>query len=232
MLLAVWGVRALTLLLANGEDHFTIRAEMNWRVLLATLVVSLLCGTLFGLAPALQSTRADVMPALKDVRTGAIPSRRRGFRWLSLSRALVVSQIAVSLLLLITAALFVRTLSNLHAVELGFNQQNVLLFDVNARQAGHQDPEIATFYADLASGACRNSRRPVRHAVSSLDHQRRHAAAHFRVGQGSARDPVPDRRPRVLHDDADSDAARPRDRPLAITPTRHRSRSSTSGSRR
>ncbi len=149
VLLAVWGVRALTLLLANGEDHFTIRAEMNWRVLLATFVVSLLCGTLLGLAPALQSTRADVMPALKDVRTGASPPRRRAFRWLSLSRALVVSQIAVSLLLLITAALFVRTLSNLHAVELGFNQQNVLLLDVNARQAGHQDPEIAAFYADL-----------------------------------------------------------------------------------
>ena len=48
-----------------------------------------------------------------------------------------------------TAGLFVRTLSNLYAVSLGFNAQGVLLFDVNARQAGHQDPEIATFYANL-----------------------------------------------------------------------------------
>ena len=148
VLLAMWGVRVLTLLLANGREDFTLRPEMNWRVLAATLVVSVLCGTFFGLAPALQSTGVDVVPALKDVRAGTSPSRRR-FRWLSLNRALVVAQIAVSLLLLVTAALFVRTLSNLHAVELGFNQQNVLLFEINARQAGHHDPGIATFYASL-----------------------------------------------------------------------------------
>ena len=148
VLLAILGVRFLTLLLASGPDPFTLKADMNWRVLLATLVVSVACGTLFGLAPALHSTRADVMPALKDVRVGA-PTGRRRLRGVSLSRALVVSQVAMSLLLLATAALFVRTLSNLHAVELGFNQQNVLLFDINARQAGHQDPEIATFYDTL-----------------------------------------------------------------------------------
>jgi predicted permease len=149
VLLALWGIRFLTLLLASGQEPFTLNAEMNWRVLLATLVVSVLSGTLFGLAPALQSTRPDVMPALKDIRGEASRGRRRGFRGLSLSRVLVVAQVAMSLLLLVTAALFVRTLANLHAVELGFNQQNVLLFDVNARQAGHQDPEIADFYGAL-----------------------------------------------------------------------------------
>ena len=60
-----------------------------------------------------------------------------------------MSQIAISLLLLVAAGLFVRTLANLESVELGFNRENVLLFQVDARKAGHKDPEIAAFYADL-----------------------------------------------------------------------------------
>ncbi len=68
---------------------------------------------------------------------------------MNLSHALVVSQIAISLLLLVAAGLFVRTLSNLQSVQLGFNRENLLLFELNALQAGHRDPEIATFYADL-----------------------------------------------------------------------------------
>jgi predicted permease len=62
---------------------------------------------------------------------------------------LVVGQIAISLLMLVAAGLFVRTLSNLHSIDLGFSRENILLFQMNARQAGHQDPEIAVFYGDL-----------------------------------------------------------------------------------
>src|SRR6202167_5319926 len=65
-----------------------------------------------------------------------------------ISRALVTGQIALSLML-VAAGLFVRTLSNLQSVELGFNRENLLLFQLNARQAGHRDPEIASFYSDL-----------------------------------------------------------------------------------
>ncbi len=71
------------------------------------------------------------------------------FRRVSLSRVLVVGQIAISLLMLVAAGLFVRTLANLESIELGFNRQNVLLFQVDARKAGHKDPEIEAFYADL-----------------------------------------------------------------------------------
>src|SRR5262249_37189425 len=67
----------------------------------------------------------------------------------SLSHVLVVSQIALSLLILVAAGLFLRTLSNLQSVELGFNQQHLLLFEVNARQAGQDDGQIGAFYADL-----------------------------------------------------------------------------------
>ena len=152
VLFAVWGVRVLTVLLANGQEHFTLRAELNWHVLVATLAVSLLCGALFGLAPAIQSTRADVIPALKETRgSEAITRARRGFLRMNLSSVLVVAQIAISLLLLVAAGLFVRTLSNLQSVQLGYNRDNVLLFELNARQAGHREPEIAAFYSDLRS---------------------------------------------------------------------------------
>ena len=141
VLFAIWGVRSLTFLLSNGQENFTLHAELNWNVLGVTAALSVLCGLLFGLAPAIQSTRPDVMPALKNGRTSG-PRRRA-------HHVLVVAQIAISLLILVAAGLFVRTLNKLHSVQLGYARENILLFSLNARQAGHRDPEIATFYADL-----------------------------------------------------------------------------------
>jgi hypothetical protein len=89
----------------------------------------------------------DYMPALKESRIGE--TQGYGFRRLTLSRILMVSQIAVTFMILVAAGLFVRTLSNLASIELGFTRENVLTFQLNARQAGHRDPEITTFYNDL-----------------------------------------------------------------------------------
>jgi ABC-type antimicrobial peptide transport system permease subunit len=144
---AVWGIRFLTLLLANGRENFTLRAELNWHVLGVVAGLSLLTGVLFGLAPALQSTRMDFMPALKESRTGE--TQGHGWRRLGMGRILMISQIAVTFLILVAASLFLRTLSNLASVQLGFNRDNVLTFQLNARQAGHRDPEIVAFYNDL-----------------------------------------------------------------------------------
>jgi macrolide transport system ATP-binding/permease protein len=110
-------------------------------------MLSLLTGVLFGLAPALQLTRLELTPALKESRTGE--STRRRFRRFTLSRMLMVSQIAITLLILVSAGLFVRTLSNLASIQLGFNRESVLTFRLNARQAGHSDPEIVRFYNEL-----------------------------------------------------------------------------------
>jgi macrolide transport system ATP-binding/permease protein len=148
VLLAIWGMRFLTLLLANGRENFTLRPDLNWNVLGVALALSLLTGILFGLAPALQSTRVDVLPALKEARAGQ-HGLRHSFRRPSLGPALVALQIGLSLLMLVGAGLFVRTLSNLQAIELGFNHENLLLFQMNVRQAGHDDPEIVTFYGNL-----------------------------------------------------------------------------------
>jgi hypothetical protein len=62
---------------------------------------------------------------------------------------LAVAQIAISFVILVAAGLFVRTFNKLHSVQLGYARENILLFSLNARQAGHRDPEIAIFYADL-----------------------------------------------------------------------------------
>jgi predicted permease len=134
-------MRSLTLLLYRGQENFTLHAQLNWKVLVVTALLSVICGLLFGLAPAIQATRPDVMPALKNGRGGG-PRRRA-------QHVLVVTQIAISFVMLFTAGLFVRTLNKLHSVQLGYARENILLFSLNARQAGHRDPEIATFYSEL-----------------------------------------------------------------------------------
>jgi macrolide transport system ATP-binding/permease protein len=150
VVIAVGSMGALTRLLANGQPEFTLHAELNWHVLLVTFALSLLCGLLFGLAPALHATGRAFGPALRERSVSEPGARLRAtVRRVSLTQALVVGQIAISLLLLVAAILFVRTLSNLHAVSLGFNREQVLLFDVNAPQAGHPVSRVGDLYADL-----------------------------------------------------------------------------------
>jgi macrolide transport system ATP-binding/permease protein len=144
ILFAVWGIGFLTTMLSGGQT-FTLRPELNIGVLAAAVVLTVITGLLFGLAPALQATRVDPMPVLKESRAGGSRSRAR----LSLGRVLVVSQMVICMLLLVGAGLFVRTLSNLHSLDVGFARENLLLFRINARQAGHRNPEILSFYNDL-----------------------------------------------------------------------------------
>src|SRR5579871_738918 len=145
---AVVGVRFLSVLLAAGPRGVTIQAGLNGHVLAVAIALSLLTGILFGIAPALQSTRLDLASAIKESRLSGTRAHR-AFRRIGLSQTLVVGQIAVVLLMLVAAGLFVRTLSNLASVELGFNREQLLLFQVDARKAGHRDPEIGDFYANL-----------------------------------------------------------------------------------
>jgi macrolide transport system ATP-binding/permease protein len=144
---ALWGIRFLTALLANGREDFTLHAELNWHVLMVAAGLALLTGILFGLAPALQSTRVDLLPALKESRSTGL--RSHGFPRLTLRRGLMVAQMAISLLILVAAGLFVRSLSRLESIQLGFNRENVLTFRFNANRAGHADSEVPAFYNEL-----------------------------------------------------------------------------------
>ena len=149
VVIASAGTRLLTAWLANSGDGFAARAELNWNVLAVTIALSVCCGVLFGLVPAMQSTRLALVPALKDSNVDHSRPRRSWFPRPTLSRALVVSQISLLMLLLVATGLFVRTLSNLQSIPLGFNSDNVLLFELNAPQAGHPETSTANFYADL-----------------------------------------------------------------------------------
>jgi predicted permease len=149
LVFAYWGIRGLSVLIANGRENFLLAVDLNWRVLAVTMGLALVTGVLFGLAPALQSTKVDLTTALKQTRAGE--SRKRIGAWLkvSLSQTLVVAQIAVSLLLLVAAGLFVRTLAKLNSIDVGFNREHLLLFGVNARQAGYRDQAMTQYFENL-----------------------------------------------------------------------------------
>ncbi len=147
ILFSVWGSQLLKLLLASADSGFPLGVDLNWRVLAAAAALTMITGLLFGLAPALQSMQVDVAPELKQTRTGE--RRNSSLLRFGLSRTLMVSQIAISLVLLVAAGLFARTLANLQSLETGFKRDNILVFRVNAQQAGHRAPEIITFYRNL-----------------------------------------------------------------------------------
>lgn len=145
LLLAWWGIDVLTALLATGRENFTLHAELNPVVLAMTIGVSAVTGLLFGLAPALQATRVDVAPALKESRVN--PSTRRGgFRP---SHALVIAQVVFSLMLLVGAGLFGRTVWRLHAIETGFDRDNVLLFTIRPAAIGYRGEALVQLYERL-----------------------------------------------------------------------------------
>lgn len=144
--IAAAGSRFLIWLLSDGRPDFSLRVDLDWHILAFTIGVVLATGVLFGLAPALQATRVDLTPALKESRASA-PSRH-GKR-IGLGQFLVVAQIALSLLLVLGAAIFVRTLANLHSVAIGFNTERLLTFSLDASQAGYKGPELGAFYKQM-----------------------------------------------------------------------------------
>ncbi len=126
----------------NGLLPSGVELSLNWRVLAFTLAVSLLTGVLFGLAPAWRATSLDLNSTLKQAgRTTGSMSR--------LSKSLLVVQVAVSALLLAGAGLFIRTLYNLQRVNLGFNQENLLVFAVQPQLNGYKDEQLLRFYEQL-----------------------------------------------------------------------------------
>jgi macrolide transport system ATP-binding/permease protein len=145
VLLAYWSVPVLRAMFASGSN-FVLRAELNWHVLVATAALTIVTGLLFGLAPALQVTRVEVAPVLKESRIAGPRGRRLP---VSSSQMLVIAQLAVSLVLMVAAGLFVRTLTKLQSLNMGFVRENVLVFKLNAKQAGHRDTELPSFYRGL-----------------------------------------------------------------------------------
>ena len=140
ILMAQWGVSLLITRVA-GSTPLDVKPDLP--VLLFTTTISLLSGVLFGMAPAIRATRSDLTSALKEK-----VSPGRGGRF-SLGSALVVTQVAVSLVLLIGAGLFARSLIKLQQEDLGFNRDNVLLVNIESRLAGYKPAELIPLYRQL-----------------------------------------------------------------------------------
>jgi predicted permease len=125
LLFANWGSRMLLAYLPQ-QAAAAFDVSPDARIFGFTMAISLLTGALFGLAPALRATRVDLTSALKDQSIGI----RKGRFRLKLNKFLVVTQVALSLFLLVGAGLFVRTLQNLKGLDAGFDRENVVLFDI------------------------------------------------------------------------------------------------------
>ncbi len=144
VLFSVWGATVLVRLVEGGMGNLPLDVTPDAKVLGFTLAVSLFTGVLFGLAPAFRTTRLDLMESLR----GGTLGRSQGGRW-SLHRSLVVSQVALSLVLLVCAGLLVRTLRNLARQDFGFNHEHVLEVGIDPRIAGYKQDELNPLYQSL-----------------------------------------------------------------------------------
>ncbi len=123
-------------LLSSAWRPAPLNARFDLRIFAFTATVSILTGILFGLAPAWQATRTDVNTALKDAASSAT-RRRKGLA----GKSIVVFQIALSMLLVVGAGLFARTLINLNTTSLGFDPRNLLLFTIQAAPTRYPAPQ-------------------------------------------------------------------------------------------
>jgi predicted permease len=127
-----WKASHLLLTMASsGPQVAAMNVSPDLRVLAFTLLLTVFTAFLFGMAPAIRATRLDLNGSLKQSRGAAKPSSR-----FSLSRGLIVVQIALSLVLLAAASLFLRSLVNLTRVDTGFDRQNVLVLGLDEYSAG------------------------------------------------------------------------------------------------
>ena len=144
--IAWWGTRVLLVMASDGPQALPLQVNPNIRVLAFTIGASVLCAIVFGTAPALRASRTEPNSALKGGKTAALTTLRS-----PLAKAFVVAQVALSLLLLVGAGLFVRTLINLQRIPSGFNQENAMLFKVDTSATGFKqdDPKLPVLLRDV-----------------------------------------------------------------------------------
>jgi len=142
--LAYWAA-PLFLALKPSYLPITLRVPIDWRVLVFTLLVSLICGVAFGLTPALRSSRVQVALSLKDETQPA------GSRKSRLRNLLMTGQVATCTVLLVGATLCVRSLRNASSIDPGFNTQHVIAATLNPGTLGYSDAQARSFYDQLSS---------------------------------------------------------------------------------
>jgi len=145
LVLAYWVTAGLLKAVASGVTPLYLEAPPDMRIFGFTALVCLTSGILSGLAPALRATRVPLVASLKDGLSSNASSRASSRR-IGLSGALVVLQVALSLLLLVGAGLFVSSLRNLKAIDLGYDRESVLLVRTAPGQSGRTGATLSNLY--------------------------------------------------------------------------------------
>lgn len=143
---AVAANHILLRMISPGADVLPLNVRLNLHLLAFTCVVTVCTALLFGTLPALRATRLQLTESLKSGRGGSAGSARS-----PVARALVVAQVAISLLLMVGACLFLRTLINVSHVNPGFNPNHVLTLNINTESKGYKDddPRLTALYKEI-----------------------------------------------------------------------------------
>jgi predicted permease len=147
LLVARWGSHALLRLSLGRSAQDGLEASIDPHVLLFTAGVCLVTGILFGLIPAIRSLKFEVTPTLKDssAAQSGLTSRTSG-NW---GKALVISQVALSVLVLFGAGLLVRSLRNLENLDLGYSREHILMISTDPLTAGYNPQKLPQFYDEV-----------------------------------------------------------------------------------
>ncbi|HEV2837663.1 MAG TPA: ABC transporter permease, partial [Pyrinomonadaceae bacterium] len=147
VLFAFWGTRALLALAPTNLPRLT-GVQLDLKILLLSIAVSLVCGVIFGLAPALTASKINLVSSLKESeRTDSAGATRQWLR-----RAFVVSEVAVALVLLVSAGLLVRSFSKVLDVQPGFDPHNVVTLRLSLPTTQYNSAtKVATFYDSVLS---------------------------------------------------------------------------------
>jgi len=141
-----WATRFLLWMVSSGAEVLPLQTAPDARVLAFTTLLTVATGILFGLAPALRATRVELSSSLKEGR-GSVSARSRNL----LAKTLIGSQVALSVMLLIGAGLFVHSLANLRSVDAGFRSDNVVIVGMDTASLGFadNDPRQISLYRQL-----------------------------------------------------------------------------------
>jgi predicted permease len=143
LLLAWWG-SALLVRLESQSSVAPIDIHADARVLFFTALVSLAAGLIFGLAPAWKASRLDVVSSLKSSKSGTADRFTRAF-----GKLLMVAQIVFSVVLIVLAGLFIRTLRNLENVDVGYQRGGLMLAEIDSTAGGYRDAQVNRLTRDL-----------------------------------------------------------------------------------
>jgi predicted permease len=136
LLLAIWGTSIVASAGSKINPMFQ-NAQVDWRVLAFTFAISIITGLIFGLAPALQVSKPNLVESLKEAGRGSGASANRN----RLRSVLVVSEIAMTLVLLVCAGLLIRTVMQLRNVDTGFNPANIVAMNIGLPGIKYPKPE-------------------------------------------------------------------------------------------